>query len=218
MNTLVVFQCCKRKNGIERYPHEDYDLSSRIPETWFTLEKAIENFTVKGIIRKDSPKISAISRYNGFFYRVEDFRETIVREIRLGTTDFLIMSAAYGFVHPFQRIHRYEQRMTGKTTRYWLKVGLSKVLSEYICSSHFTHVYGFFSKTAEYRKIFEEVPWKIHSNLKEAGYFALEGLIGAPNVLQTLSRMSLHLIQTQFFTIPHEFEGGKVLFTPMNID
>jgi len=49
--------------------------------------------------------------------------------------------------------------MKGETIRYWLEVGLPKVLEEFVVTSEITRVYGFFSKEADYRKIFEAANW-----------------------------------------------------------
>jgi len=125
------------------------------------------------------------------------------------------MSAGYGFIHPFQRIYNYEQRMSGKTTRYWLDVGLPRMLEEFLEKGGHRKTYGFFSKSADYRKIFEEVDWHRLKRLGEAGYFYLDGLRGASKILKLSALLMLRLLDGNFKVKPHSFGGVEVVFVKM---
>ena len=211
-DTLAIFQCCKRKDGVEQFPKENFNMESKIPKTKHILRKAIVTFSQEGIIETDTEPMTALSRYNGHFYSVLGFRRKVAEEIRHGPSDFLIMSAGYGFVHPFQRIYKYEQRMTGRVTRYWLNIGLPRVLEELVETGKFKYIYGFFSKSADYRKIFEEVSWSSLNNVSEAGYFIFTGVRGAAKVLGLSSSLMLNLVYESFQNKPSKFNEAEVNF------
>jgi len=184
----------------------------RLPQTWKILEEAVERFSERGIINTDSPPVTALSLYNGHFYRAPGFRSRVAEEIRKENCDFVIISAGYGLVYPFQRIHNYEQEMRGHVTRYWLGKGLSRVLTEFVETGGYKSVYGFFSKTADYRRIFSSVYWRRLVDVEEAGYFYLEGIRGTSKVLRTGSLFLLEQLETKFTTKPHVFMDAKVVF------
>jgi len=211
-HTLVIFQCCKRKNSTEKFLEKDFDLDSRIPRTKKILHAAVKKFSNMGIIDVSSKPITALSRYDGHFYRTSGLKLKIAEEIKNGSYEFLIMSAGYGFVHPFQKIHDYEQQMKGKTTTYWLNKGLPKVLEEFIETGRYTRVYGFFSKSADYRKIFEKVNWHKIKELKEAGYFYIDGVRGASKVLNLSASLMLSLLNNNFERKPKSFKDSKIVF------
>ena len=154
-DTLIILQCCKSKNPVELYSDHTYNFYKHIPKTRNILEEAVNHFTEDGVINVNSKPVTSLSLYNGHFYSVEGLKDKIVEELLNGRYDFLIMSAGYGFVHPFQKIHDYEQQMKGSVTTYWLDQGLPQVLSEYVENLGLHYVYGFFSKSADYRRIFE---------------------------------------------------------------
>lgn len=210
--TLVIFQCCKKKSAIELYPNDNFDLAIRIPRTKKILDDAVVKFSRDGVIDISSPPVTSLSRYDGHFYNAPRLRSRVAYEARHGPYQFLIMSAGYGFVHPFQRIRMYGQRMTGRITRYWLNVGLPRVLEEFIETCKFRKVYGFFSKSADYRKIFEAVNWHQLDRLKEAGYFYLEGMRGAGKILKTSAMLMLKLLDENFEERPVLFRGSKPIF------
>ena len=143
-NTLVIFQCCKTKNGYEKFPEKDSTLYDRLPTTKRILQAGFQNFLKMGVIDAKSNLITALSRYNGHFYKTPSLRSALASEIKNGPSDFLIMSAGYGFVHPFQKIYNYDQQMKGKTTKYWLAVGLPKVLEEFIETGNYTSIWILF--------------------------------------------------------------------------
>jgi len=143
-DTLVVFQCCKKKQDVELYPDDEFDFMASIPRTSWILKDSEKRFISKGAIDTSSHPITALSRYNGYFYAFPGVRTRIAKEIRHGSCQFLIMSASYGFVHPFQKIYKYEKQMKGETTRYWLKIGLPKVLEEFIVTSGIMRVWLLF--------------------------------------------------------------------------
>lgn len=211
-DTLVIFQCCKRKNGVEQFPREDFNIESKIPRTKHILRNAIAKFSQDGIIETDTEPVTALSQYNGYFYSVPGFRRKVAEEIRHGPSDFLIMSASYGFVHPFQKIHKYEQRMAGRVTKYWLSIELPEVLEEFIETGKFKYIYGFFSESADYRKVFEEISWHNLKNVSEAGYFYLTGIQGTTKILRFCSSLMLNLVQKRFQNSPSKFNEAKVNF------
>ena len=212
-DTLVVIQCCKKKQDVEFYPDDEFDFMASIPGTSWILKDGEKRFMLEGAIDASSHPISALSRYNGYFYTSPHVRTRIAQETRHGSHQFLIMSAAYGFVHPFQKIHKYEKQMKGETTRYWLKIGLPKVLEELVVAKEITRAYGFFSKSADYRKIFEAVSWSKLSRLKEAGYFHLEETRGTSKILEISSQIMLNLLDTNFVEKPQSPKGSKVVFS-----
>ena len=197
-DTLIVIQCCKSKNTVELYPDHLHDLYRQIPVTRRILERAVKHFMDEGVIDVDSNPVTALSLYTGHFYSVEGLKDRMVEELLNGRYDFLIMSAGYGFVHPFQRIHNYDQEMKDRVTNYWLSEGLPRVLGEYVKNLGFQYVYGFFSKSADYRRIFEEVEWGDARELKEAGFFYVEGVKGAGNILRFQAGLMLNQIDEGF--------------------
>jgi hypothetical protein len=197
-DTLIIIQCCKSKNPVELYPDHKYNFYKQIPKTKSILENAVKQFTEDDVIDVKSKLVTALSLYTGHFYSVEGLKDKIVEELLNGRYDFLIMSAGYGFVHPFQRIHDYDQQMKGKVTTYWLNQGLPQVLSEYVENVGFQYVYGFFSKSADYRRIFEKVDWENNLSLREAGFFYVEGIKGAGNILRFQAELMLKQIEEGF--------------------
>lgn len=208
----MVFQCCKRKSSYEHYSQESFDLSSRIPLTTIILENAIKKFIRESVIDASSGSITALSRYDGFFYNRQDLRNKVVEEIKRGSYQFLIMSAAYGFVHPFTKIHNYEQQMGGKITNYWINTGLPSVLKEFTETGGYRNVYGFFSKSADYRKIFQAVDWNGIPGLKEAGYFYVQGIRGVAKILKTCALLMMKLLDEGFKKKPVTFRDAHVKF------
>ena len=79
-NTLVIFQCCKRKNGTEEFPQEDFNLDVRIPKTRRILKVGIQKFSNMGIIDVKSKLITALSRYNGHFYSKTGLKSKVADE------------------------------------------------------------------------------------------------------------------------------------------
>ena len=211
-NTLIVVQCCKKKGDIDLIPYEKFDMEEKIPQTISILHEAINKFSQEGFIDTSSKPITALSRYHGHFYTVPGLKNRIYDEIKNGSTQFLIMSAGYGLVHPFQKIHRYELKMSGSITRYWLNIGLQNVLEEFIENGKYTRVYGFFSKTAGYKKIFNAVNWSRLKNVEEAGYFYLDEIRGASKILKTLAKLMLKLLDDDFSKTPVFFNDAKVIF------
>jgi len=208
----LIFQCCKRKNGTEELPQEDFNLDYRLPKTKRILKSGIQKFSSMGIIDVKSKPITALSRYNGHFYNTPSLKSIVADEIEKGPFDFLIMSAGYGFVHPFQKIHNYDQQMKGKTTKYWLNNGLPKVLEEFIETGNYTRVFGFFSKSADYKKIFEKVNWNRIKELNESGYFYIDGVRGTPKVLKLSASLMLKLLENNFKRKPQTFNNSDVVF------
>ena len=211
-NTLVVIQCCASKKGTEKFPTKEIDLSTRLSRTHHILEKGQLKFEEADVIKTRTPRVSALSLYTGWFYRTTPVRQTINQQIETGYADFLIMSAGYGFVHPFQKIHKYDQQMKGTTTRFWLTIGLPKVLAEYIEWGKFQNVYGFFSKTGDYRKIFEAADWQEMSQIQEAGYFYLDRIQGTSTVLQKLAGLFVHELKNNFMQKPTLWDNAKVIY------
>jgi hypothetical protein len=214
-DTLVILQCCKKKGNIELYPDEDFDLAIRVPKTKEILLRSVKDFSSRGIIDTSSKPIKALSRYEGHFYNTPGLRSKVAEEIRNGSNEFLIMSAGYGFVHPFQRIYDYEQKMKGNTTRYWLSAGLPRVLQEFLETGGHKKAYGFFSKSADYRKIFESVDWHRLTELQEAGYFYLDGIKGASKILKLSALLMLKLLDKNFEEKPQSFRGAEVVFVKL---
>ena len=215
-HTLVILQCCKRKNGSEEFPKKDFNLDIRLPKTKKILEAGIQKFSNMGIIDVKSKPITALSRYNGHFYITAGLKPKVANEIKNGLSDFLIMSAGYGFVHPFQKIHNYDQQMKGKITKYWLNTGLPKVLEEFIETGNYTRVYGFFSQSADYKKIFENVNWNKIKDLYESGYFYIDGVRGASKVLNLSASLLLKLLKNHFETKLQSFKGSDVGFVKLH--
>lgn len=197
-DTLIIIQCCKSKSLVELYPDHSHDLYKQIPKTRRILERGVKYFIEDGVIDVNSKLVTALSLYAGHFYSVEGLKKRIVEELLHGRCDFLIMSAGYGFVHPFQRVHDYDQRMSGAVTSYWLNNSLPSVLSEYVENGRFQYVYGFFSKSADYRRIFEKVEWGDLRALKEAGFFYVEGIKGAGNILRSQAELMLKQLREGF--------------------
>jgi hypothetical protein len=176
------------------------------------LKNAIKKFIREGVIDTSSRPITALSRYDGFFYSTPNLRKKVLEAIERGSCQFLIMSAAYGFVHPFTKIHNYEQQMAGKITNYWISAGLPSVLKEFTETGEYRNVYGFFSKSADYRKIFHAVDWNGIPYLKEAGYFYLQGIRGSAKISKTCSLLMMKLLNEDFKKKPVTFRDADVKF------
>lgn len=114
----------------------------------------------EGIARytdKKSPLMSALDRYSGSLYSVDNFREFVKIAYLTKDVHILIMSGAYGILLPIERIHYYKRSIIAK---YWKQNKLPEVIEEYIEKNKITRVYGFFSLTTDYMKIMRSIHWR----------------------------------------------------------
>ena len=114
MDTLIVLQCCKKKESGELYPDQSYDLAKYLSTTNTIIRSEVERLEKDEIIDVVSKEVSALSLYCGHFWNYPEVKNRILEEIMKRSYQFLIISAGYGIVHPFQRIHKYEQEMKGR--------------------------------------------------------------------------------------------------------
>ncbi len=97
--------------------------------------------------------VTALSLYNGLEYRVLNKR--LVYEKYLSKEiDFLIISGGYGIVHGFEKIRDYNVQLNRRVLRVWLGLGLDKILANYIVNKDVEEVYGFFTRTSNYRAVY----------------------------------------------------------------
>jgi len=215
-DTLIILYCSGRKQLKEQYPNSSITLREHVPKNHHILKKTIRIFEEKEKIVVSSPRVTSLSLYQGSFYSVPGLKDEIYNQIRSGKLDFLIMSAGYGFVHPFQKIHYYDLKMKGDVTRWWRQNDLHKILEEYVINQKIKRVYGFFSKTGDYKKIFEDVNWRSLKNVEKAGYYYLQGIRGrkAQQVVpKTLGILMLHQIEIGFQRHPITFYNqSEVIF------
>jgi len=214
--TLIVLYCSGRKRCIEQYPNSSFTLRKHVPNTYHILDETIKIFKEKKKIDITSPQVSSLSLYQGHFYNVSGLKEEIYNQIKSGKLDFLIMSAGYGFVHPLQKIHEYDVKMKGLITRWWRQNGLHKVLEEYVINQKMKRIYGFFAKTSDYKKIFEDVNWQSLKDIEEAGYYYLQGIRGPKAqrlVPETLGKLMLCQIKNGFQQPPILYQhNSEVIF------
>ncbi len=160
--TLIVTQCCKRKSEVELFPGApEVDLPALLPETGDLL-RAGRRSVLGGLT---GSTVTALSLYDGWEYRAMDKR-LIYKAIMGGVIELLIISGGYGVVHPLERVRPYEAQMTPALAKKWLEIGLPKVLEEFVAVSGVERVYGLFTASSQYSKIFRDVNW---TSLKSAG-------------------------------------------------
>lgn len=145
---LVLVPCCKEKASIHGaaigHPLDGIapareGLVARLRATP-DLAELPENRD--GILAQGAGTAPAAGLYNGAFYRP-------LRGL-WGTSnvDLLIVSAAYGVVHPFEPIRRYELQMGSRLAdgssvyRYWRDAGLGRVLASHAERRGVTHVWS----------------------------------------------------------------------------
>ncbi|GAG04916.1 unnamed protein product [marine sediment metagenome] len=129
------------------------------------------------------------------------------------------MSAVYGILTPSERIQNYDMQMAAV---HWKRHGLPKIIEEYIEQNNITHVYGFFSRTADYIKIMKSVDWKqlnVRSNLQLSRTYSInfQGP-GSPYkvVPQLLGELVYSFINSEFnqeYFYENPFHGQLVDFT-----
>ena len=97
-----------------------------------------------------------MSLYVGVEYQALD-KQLVYERVVSGEADFLIISACYGLTHALEKIREYELPMDRSVQELWLRLGLPRVIEEYIANTGPEEVYGFFSKAGLYREIFRSV-------------------------------------------------------------
>ena len=187
--TLIITQCSKRKKPIELF-NISVSVLDVLRETRENLVRGRKYFEkyVYG-----SKPTTALSLYDGVLYRELD-KKLMYEEFLSGEIDFIIVSAAYGIVHAFEKIREYELRMNREVAETWLKMGLPKVLEEYIVRTNADRVYGFFTKTSYYAKIYGSINRTLLDYGVEA-YLVMPGNVGFFNSLKTLGSCIMSLIE-----------------------
>jgi len=191
VETLIVTQCCKRKNATELF-----DVNVSILDTL----NETKNILIEG--RKKfkqyiygTKEVTALSLYSGLLYSSLN-KKLVYEEFMKDRIDFVIISAAYGIVHAFEKIREYDLEMSRSIAKQWLKIGLPRVLEEYIAKTDAERVYGFFTKNSMYTKVFTNV------NLNNIGDHVLKYVLvysencrGGPNSLKELGYSITYLIK-----------------------
>ncbi len=211
-DTLIVLQCCKTKTLVEDYPNKSFDVFQFLPRTGVALQSAIRRNEELGVIDASTRDVTALSLYRGIFYIYPGLKYRVYSELEKDGVQFIILSAGYGIVHPFQRIHGYEQEMKGRVTSNWIELGVVGVLKEYIVENGFKQVYGMFSKSSGYKKMFEEIDWSKIPSVKRAGYFYLDEIRGTHNVLEGQARLLLELLEKGFDIEKVALSAGTVTY------
>ncbi|OYT55884.1 MAG: hypothetical protein B6U76_04860 [Desulfurococcales archaeon ex4484_217_2] len=191
VKTLIVTQCCKRKNSTELF-----DVNVSILD----ILNETKNILIEG--RKEfkqyiygTKEVTALSLYDGLLYSSLD-KMLVYEEFMKNKIDFIIISAAYGIVHAFEKIRKYDLEMSRSIAKQWLKIGLPRVFEEYIAKTNVEKVYGFFTKNSMYTKVFTNV------NLNNIGEQVLKYVLvypencrGGSNSLRELGYSITHLIR-----------------------
>ena len=187
--TLIITQCSKRKKLIELF-NISVSVLDVLRETRENLVRGRKYFEkyVYG-----SKPITALSLYDGVLYRELD-KKLVYDKFLSGEIDFIIVSAAYGIVHAFEKIREYELRMNMEVAKIWLKIGLPKVLGEYIIRTNADRVYGFFTKTSYYAKIYRSIDHML-SNYGIEAYLVMPKNARFFNSLKTLGSCIMSLIE-----------------------
>lgn len=105
----------------------------------------------KNIIGRN--KVSAVSLHNGLLYRMIN-KEVVLELFTANKADLIILSPVYGVVHAFEKIRLYRVNNDHRYVRIWLRMGIDRLLANYIRNRRARKVYGFFSKRSPYAKIF----------------------------------------------------------------
>ena len=187
--TLIITQCSKRKKPIELFniSVSVLDILRETRENLVRGRKYFEKYVY------GSKLTTALSLYNGVLYRELD-KKLVYDKFLSGKIDFIIVSAAYGIVHAFEKIREYELRMNREVAETWLKMGLPKVLEEYIIRTNADSVYGFFTKTSYYAKIYGSINRTLLDYGVEA-YLVMPGNVKFFNSLKTLGSCIMSLIE-----------------------
>ena len=104
----------------------------------------------KSIIGKN--KVSAISLHNGLLYRVIN-KELVYESFISNKADLLILSPVYGVVHAFEKIKLYRVDSDQKYIKIWMRMGIDKLLANYVKNRRARNVYGFFPKRSPYIQV-----------------------------------------------------------------
>jgi len=188
---LIVTQCCKRKNPIELF-NINISILDTLSKTRDILIEGRKNFEqyIYG-----TKKVTALSLYDGILYNSLN-KELVYEEFIKNRVDFVIISAAYGIVHAFEKIREYDLEMNGNVKKQWLKIGLPRVLEEYITKTNPKEVYGFFTKSSLYSKVYTNINLNTISNrvLKYTLVYP-ENCKGRSSSLRELGYSITHLIK-----------------------
>ena len=108
----------------------------------------------KNIVGKN--KVSAVSLHCGLLYRIIN-KEIVYESFTTNKADLLILSPIYGVVHAFEKIKLYRVDGDLKYVRIWMRMGIDKLLANYVRNRRAKNVYGFFPKRSPYIRIFHSL-------------------------------------------------------------
>jgi len=152
---LIVTQCSSRKSDVELFPNAPVvDLPSKLPETGRILLEGRRRF-LRGL---SGLPVTALSLYDGHEYRAMD-RRLVYEALLRGSAELLILSGGYGLVHPLERVKGYDVRMDSRLAAAWIELGLHRALEEFIELARVQEVYGLFTKSSAYSRLFRAVNW-----------------------------------------------------------
>ncbi len=98
-------------------------------------------------------RVPALELYSGVLYRLVDI-DDIVDAYRSNLYDIIIYSPAYGLVHGFEAIRRYIPVDSWRAGRIWGRIGLNRVLQNYIVKRGFNRVYCFATPQSWFKQIY----------------------------------------------------------------
>jgi len=128
---LILIPCCQSKKGNARIS-DHKRVADFIGQDMYDLLCEGRRLAFKRdhvCIKETSPLVPALDLYTGHLYRVDRFRESLLKALE-GGTHCLILSAGYGLLRPEEPIHWYEAQM--QNTRPVWRNRLDKVLSHYL--------------------------------------------------------------------------------------
>ncbi len=134
------------------------------------LEIRARERNLEGLFNERAPRTPAFRLYRGALYKelTGDWSLRVVGGD--GPVEILIVSAAYGLVHPTEALATYDVKMgdradeLAKVYRFWHREGLPRLLEEYLNGSSITHVWSLLPDSEpalQYHRVFK--PLWVHA-------------------------------------------------------
>lgn len=206
--------CCKSKIPSGHIEGEDRRLTEEdLPNTWNLLTRGrnemyrIADEMEDVFIGLNSPETSAIHLYRGAMY-IQFNLNNILQEIQDGHLSLFIISAWYGIVDAFERLHEYEAKMQRKIATHWRKCKLDKIICDLLLTLKPSNIFGFFAgneywygPSAKYRYFFtrglNEALREGLDTLLSGCFYRLSGR-GSTAILGALGRTFTDFLRSRF--------------------
>jgi len=146
---LVIIPCCDSKRGTGKSCNR-VEAAQLLGEKAAALLREGRKIALKNQLDLESELMPFLYRYSGFLYTMPGFRRYVRRLLRKDV-HVLILSGGYGFLHPLERGHNYNVRISS-TTSVW-RDRLPKILADYITRNGIERV--FVAGSSGYAKVLE---------------------------------------------------------------